>query len=95
MLILISKPEDGFQQYMAWMPEQEGNPITGVGNSPEEALYDLQLTLQRLINGEYEDEEEMMIAKELIPALYHDIPQVFIEYAHPLDLDFENWDPED
>lgn len=91
MIVLIEDPKDQFQQFMAWIVEQPGEvAVTGTGASPEEALLDLQATLQRLIEGHYNDEEEMELAEELVPWIMEDGIQVYAESPLGMELDFSN-----
>ena len=64
--------------------------MTGTGETPEEALLDLQATLQRLIEGQYADEEEMALADELVPWIMEDGIQVYAESKLGMELDFSN-----
>lgn len=80
MTILIEAPKDNIQQYTAWMPEQPGgSPMVGTGCSPDEALEDLRSMIQNLIDGCYEDENDLIQAKELLPGLYDIEFQIFVE----------------
>lgn len=80
MVIVIEQPKDQFQNYGAWIVDQPvGEPLIGTGDSPEAALEDLRETLQKLIDGNYDDETQMMLADELVPYLYEDAFQVFVE----------------
>lgn len=98
MVIVIEQPKDQFQNYGAWMVEQPaGEPIIGTGDSPEAALEDLRYTLQRLIDGDFDDETQMILADELIPLLYEEDFQVFVEPQIKLEsplifnLNFDNY----
>lgn len=98
MVVVIEQPKDQFQNYGAWMPDQPaGIPVIGTGDSPEEALEDLRYTLQRWIDGYFDDEDQMMLADELLPQLYEEDFQVFVEpqikLERPLvfNLDFDNY----
>ena len=98
MTILVVAPRDKSQQFMAWLPDQPGGyPMTGTGDTPEEALKDLREMIQNLIDGNYGDERDLIQAKELLPGLYGEDFQIFlepgIEVNSPLsfDLDFDNY----
>ena len=87
MVILIEQPKDHFQSYCAWIVEQPvGEPLIGTGDSPETALEDLRETLQKLIDGNYDDETQMILADDLLPYLYEEDFQVFVE--PPIKIDF-------
>ena len=98
MVIVIEQPKDQFQNYGAWMVDQPvGEPLIGTGDSPEAALEDLRETLQKLIDGNYDDETQMILADELLPYLYEENFQVFVEPQVKIDfpikfkLNFDNY----
>lgn len=98
MVIVIEKPQDQFQNYGAWMPDlSAGAPVIGTGNSPEAALEDLRETLQNWIDGYFDDEDQMLLADELLSQLYEEDFQIFVEPSIKLEsplsfnLDFENY----
>lgn len=98
MTILIEAPKDRFQQYTAWMPEQPGGcPMVGTGYSPDKALENLRSMIQELIDGNFEDENDLIQAKELLPELYDEEFQIFLEpgiqVTIPLsfNLNFDNY----
>lgn len=98
MVIVIEHPKDHFQNYGARMVEQPvGEPLIGTGDSPEAALEDLRETLQKLIDGNFDDETQMILANELLPYLYEEDFQVFVEpqikIESPLsfNLNFDNY----
>ena len=98
MVIVIEQPKDQFQNYGAWMVEQPvGEPLIGTGDSPEAALEDLREILQKLIDGNYDDETQMILANELLPYLYEEDFQVFVESQIKIDsplsfhLNFDNY----
>ena len=80
MVIVIEQPKDQFQHYGAWIVEQPvGEPLIGTGDSPEAALEDLRETLQKLIDGNYDDETQTILVDKLLPLLYEEDFQVFVE----------------
>ena len=98
MVIVIEQPKDQFQNYCAWMVEQPvGEPVIGTGDTPEAALEDLRETLQRWIDGYFDDETQMILANELLPYLYEEDFQVFVEPQIKIDsplifnLNFDNF----
>lgn len=98
MVIVIERPKDQFQSYGAWMVDQPvGEPLIGTGDSPKAALDDLRETLQKLIDGNYDDETQMILADELLPYLYEEDFQVFVEPQIKIDstlsfnLNFDNY----
>lgn len=98
MVIIIERPKDQFQNYGAWMVEQPvGEPLIGTVDSPEAALEDLRETLQKLIDGKYDDETQMILANKLLPYLYEEDFQVFVEPPIKIDsplsfnLNFDNY----
>lgn len=90
--IVVEEPKDRFQQYMAWFVNQSDDLalITGTGDSTEEALQDLQDTLQYYINGIFADETEMILANKIVPRLYKSKFKVYKAVELSLELDFEN-----
>ena len=98
MVIVIEQPKDQFQNYGAWMVEQPvGEPVIGTGDTPEAALEDLRETLQRWIDGYFDDETQMILANDLLPYLYEEDFQVFVEPQIKIDsplsfnLNFDNF----
>ena len=89
--IVVEEPKDRFQQYMAWFVNQSDDLalITGTGDSTEEALQDLQDTLQYYINGVFADETEMILAKKIVPRLYKSKFKVYKAIELPLELNFD------
>lgn len=84
------------------MPELPvGGTVIGTGDSPEAALEDLRETFQKWIDGEFDDENQMELADELLPLLYEEGFQVFVEPPVNLDsplgfhLDFDNYMPDE
>ena len=98
MNILIERPRDQFQQFMAWLPDQPGGrPMIGTGDTPNEALEDLKEMIQKLIDGNYDNERDLIQAKELLPGLFEEDFQIFLEPGIEIknslsfDLDFDNY----
>ena len=98
MKIIIESPKDRFQQYMAWFDEQPARePVVGTGETPEESLEDLRIRLQNLIEGKYEDENDLILANWLLPELFDEEFQIFVETGikvkEPLsfNLNFDNY----
>ena len=98
MKIIIESPKDRFLQFMAWIDEQPaGEPVVGTGETPEESLEDLRITLQNLIEGKYDDENDLVLANSLLPELFDEEFQIFVESGiipnKPLyfNLDFDNY----
>lgn len=90
--IVVEAPKDRFQQYMAWFLKQPDDLalVTGTGNSTEEALKDLQDTLQYYINGNYADETEMILANKIVPVLQKSKFKVYKTVELPFELNFNN-----
>lgn len=98
MKIIIESPKDQFQQFMAWIDEQPGGePVLGTGRTPEESIEDLRSTLQNLIDGNYDDENDLILANSLLPLLYDEEFQIFVEPGIKVNrtlsfnLDFKNY----
>ncbi|MCH5240803.1 MAG: hypothetical protein J1F67_00040 [Muribaculaceae bacterium] len=90
--IVVEAPKDRFQQYMAWFLKQPEDLalITGTGNSTEEALKDLQETLQYYINGDFANETEMMLANKIVPVIQKSKFKVYKAVEFPFELNFDN-----
>ena len=90
--IVVEAPKDRFQQYMAWFLKQPEDLalVVGTGISAEEALKDLQDTLQYYVNGNFADETEMILANKIVPLLQKSKFKVYKAVEFPFELNFDN-----
>lgn len=77
---------------MAWFLKQPEDLalVVGTGNSAEEALKDLQDSLQHYINGNFADETEMIMANKIVPLLHKSKFKVYKTVEFPFELNFDS-----